>query len=92
MSKIHITSVLLSIPNIQTCDSFNNHDYSFTNTVILMHKWITKMMSIIDYHIDKTNQDKKNSFGSEDMRIADQMVEDDYDSLDTRNFIHMYKH
>ena len=35
--------------------------------------------------VNKTNQDKNISFGSEDMRIADQMLDNDYDSLDTNN-------
>ena len=50
------------------------------------------MMSIIDYYINKSNQDKNISFGSEDMRIADQMLNDDYNSLDTNNYLNMYQH
>ena len=45
------------------------------------------MMSIIDYYINKTNQDKNISSGSEDRRIADQMIYDDYDSLDAGDFV-----
>ena len=51
-----------------------------------MHKWIAKMMSIIDYYINESNKDKNISFGSEDMCIADQILDNDYDSLDTNNF------
>ena len=47
-----------------------------------MCKWIMKMMSIIDNHIYKSNQDKNILFGSEDMCIDDQMVDDNFDSLD----------
>ena len=43
-----------------------------------MRKWITKLMSIIDYYINETNLDKNISFGSEDMCIADQMLDNDY--------------
>ena len=50
-----------------------------------MSKWLAKMMSIIDYHINKSNQDINTSFASEDMCIADQMVGDSFDSLDTVN-------
>ena len=57
-----------------------------------MRKWIAKMMSIIDYYINNSNQDKKISFASEDMHIADQMLYNDYDSLDTHNFLYMCKH
>ena len=57
-----------------------------------MRKWIAKMMSIIDFYINETNEDKNISFGSEDMRIDDQMLDDDYDSLDTNNYIYMYQH
>ena len=77
---------------VQTCDSFNNHDESFTNTVTLMRKWIVESMSIIDYYINESNQGKHISLGSEDMRIADQMFVDDYDLLHTNNFMYMYKH
>ena len=49
-------------------------------------------MSIIDYNVNESDQDKKISFGSEDMRIADQMIDYDYDSLDMNNFLFMYKH
>ena len=52
---------------VQACDSFNNHDESFTNTMILMHKWIAKLMSIIDHNFNKSNQDKNTLFGSEDV-------------------------
>ena len=77
---------------VQTCDSLNNHDEFFTNSVTLMRKWIAKMMSIIDFYINETNEDKNISFESEDMRIDDQMLDDDYDSLDTNNYIYMYQH
>ena len=43
-------------------------------------------MSIIDYYINESNKDKNISFGSEDMCIADQILDNDYDSLDTNNF------
>ena len=57
-----------------------------------MRKWIAKVMSIIDYYITETNQDKNISFGSEDLRIADQVIDYDYDSLHTNNFIYIYKY
>ena len=50
------------------------------------------MMSIIDYYINETNQDKNILFGSENMRFDDKIVGDDYDSLDTSKFIYKYKH
>ena len=58
----------------------------------LVHKWIAKLMSINNYYINKASQDKNISFQSEDMRIADQMVNNEYDSLDMNNIIIMYKH
>ena len=56
----------------------------------LNYKWIAKLMLIIDYYINETNQDKNILFGSEDMCIADQMLDNNYDSLDTNNFLYMY--
>ena len=57
-----------------------------------MRKWIAKMMSTMDYYINKTNQDKNVSFESKLMRIADQMVDDYFVLLDTSYFIYMYEH
>ena len=78
----HYVSVIIDTQHhlVQTCDSFNNNNDSFTNTVTLMRKWIAKMMSIIDCYINETNQDKNISYGSEDIRFADEMLDDDYDS------------
>ena len=58
----------------------------------LMRKWIAKMMSILDYYINESIQDKNISFGSEDIHFADQIVDDNYDSLDTSNYVYIYKH
>ena len=41
VKNTHYVSVIISINTkhclVQTCDSFNNHDNTFTNTVTLMH-------------------------------------------------------
>ena len=56
-----------------------------------MRKWIAELMSIIDYYINESNQDKHISFGSDDKRIADQMLDNDHDSLDTNNYFYMHQ-
>ena len=38
----HFVSIIINTKHhlVSTCDSFNNHNESFTNTVTLMRKWI----------------------------------------------------
>ena len=81
----HYISVIIDIKHrlISTGDSFNNHDEPFTNIAPLMRKWIAEMISIINYYINERNQEKNIAFGSEDIRIADQILNNDYDSLGT---------
>ena len=55
-----------------------------------MRKWVAKLMSIIDYYINETNQDKNISFRFEDIHFADQIVNDYYYSLDTKYSIYIY--
>ena len=42
-----------------------------TNKIVLMRKWIVKSMSIIDYLVNKRDNEKELSFNSEDMCVRD---------------------
>ena len=57
----------------------------------LLNESIAKLKSNIDHYVNKSNQDKKISFGSEDIHFTDQMIDDDFDSLDVNNAVYMYK-
>ena len=85
----HFVSIIINTKHhlVSTCDSFNNHNESFTNTVTLMHKWIAKFKSLITISTDKNIL-----FVSEDMHIADQMLDDDHNSLDMNKYLYIYQH
>ena len=63
----------------------------FTNSATLMRNWIAKLISIIDHLINETNEDKNISFGSEDISLANQTFDGDFDALDTNKIVYMYK-